>query len=290
MDLKELTTFRTVIQEGTFSRAADKLHYAQSTVTHQIQRLEKELGIQLFKRGWDAELTEAGKIYAVEVDSLMAHWQHVRDQAQQLQQEERGILRVGMIESICTTWLPTVMSRFAEQKPRIQYELTVGNTDTLTQMLIERQIELALCGEPTKLDLLHFEPLYTERIAFIVHEQHPLAHRSQLTQDDLQQYPLAVGGRSCLYHLRLEKEFSRLKLQPFMHSISQLSAVPALAKATGSIGVVLDSTFIDKQMVKLEFPLAEPYLNIGLLMLREQSYLPLSRQLLMNIVREEAIQ
>lgn len=288
MDLKELTTFRTVIQEGTFSRAADQLHYAQSTVTNQIQRLEKELGIQLFKRGWDAELTEAGKIYAAEVDHLIAHWQYVRDQAQQLQQEERGVLRIGMIESTCTTLLPTMMQRFAQHKPGIQCELTIANTDTLAQSLRDGRIELAICGEPPAMDVLHFEPLYEEEIVFIVHEQHPLAQKGKLTEDDLQQYPLTVGGRSCLYHLRLEQELSRLKLQPFTHTISQLSAVPALATATDSIGVVFGSTPLDGQMVKLDFPLIEPWLRIGLLMPREYSYLPLSRRLLMDIVREEA--
>ncbi len=288
MDLKELITFRTVIQEGTFSRAADKLHYAQSTVTNQIQRLEKELGFQLFRRGWDAELTEAGKLYAAEVDSLIAHWQYVRDQAQQLQQEERGWLRIGMIESACATLLPAVMQRFTQHKPHIQYELTIGNTDALTKLLLEHRMELAISGEPSTLEGLHFEPLYEERIVFIVHQHHPLAQKSSLTSDDLQQYPLIVGGRNCLYHLRLEKELARLNLQPFTHTISQLSAVPALAAATGSIGVVFDSTPCHENMVQLSFPLIEPLLSIGMLMPREQNYLPLSRHLLMDIVREEA--
>lgn len=84
MDLKELTTFRTIIEEGTFSKAAAKLNYAQSTVTSQIQRLEKELGFQLFKRGWDAELTSPGKLYAEEIDGLIQHWNFVMDQAKSL--------------------------------------------------------------------------------------------------------------------------------------------------------------------------------------------------------------
>lgn len=48
MDLKELITFQTILRQGTFSKAAESLHYAQSTITNQIQRLEKELGISLF--------------------------------------------------------------------------------------------------------------------------------------------------------------------------------------------------------------------------------------------------
>ncbi|WP_322922599.1 LysR family transcriptional regulator [Paenibacillus campi] len=288
MDLKQLTTFRTIIQEGTFSRAAAQLHYAQSTVTNQIQRLEKELGFQLFKRGWDAELTEAGKLYAAEVDSLIAHWQHVRDQAQQLGQEERGKLRIGIIENACTALLPAVMKRFAKQKPGIHCELTVGNTETLTQLLLERRIDLAVCGEPHQLDKLHFEPLYEEQIVFVVHKQHPLAQAGKLQQADLQRYPLAAGGQNCLYYVRLEKELARLKLQPFMHTISQVSAIPALAAATDSIGVVLGSTPLATHMVQLDFPLMEPLLAIGLLLPREPNYLPVSRRLWIDIVREEA--
>ncbi|MGO4496386.1 LysR family transcriptional regulator [Paenibacillus sp. 2RAB27] len=52
-------TFQTILKEGTFSRAAEKLNYAQSTISNQMQRLEKEIGVQLFNRGWDVELTRA---------------------------------------------------------------------------------------------------------------------------------------------------------------------------------------------------------------------------------------
>jgi len=64
MNLKELITFQTIVREGTFAKAADKLHYAQSTITSQIQRVEKEMGVQLFRRNWEAELTDAGRLFA----------------------------------------------------------------------------------------------------------------------------------------------------------------------------------------------------------------------------------
>lgn len=217
MDLKELTTFRTIIEEGTFSKAAAKLNYAQSTVTNQIQRLEKELGFQLFKRGWDAELTASGKMYAEEVDGLIQHWNFVMDQAKSLKNEEIGTLHIGVIETVATIALPLILRQFREHKPNITCHFTVGNTDALSKALLDGTLDFAISGEPHSIPSLHFEPLYHEQIAFIVSRSHPFAVRSELQLEDLYEYPLIVGGKNCLYHIRLEKELSRFPSMPFLY-------------------------------------------------------------------------
>ena len=62
MDLKYLETFKTIIEEGSYARAADKLGYTQSTITFQVQQLEQELSIKLFEKiGRRMQLTKAGK-------------------------------------------------------------------------------------------------------------------------------------------------------------------------------------------------------------------------------------
>lgn len=92
MDLKELITFQTILRQGTFSKAAESLHYAQSTITNQIQRLEKELGISLFYRGWEAELTPAGKIFAEEVDDLSTIGSLLRSRQRQYKKKKLELL------------------------------------------------------------------------------------------------------------------------------------------------------------------------------------------------------
>lgn len=62
MDLKTLKTFQTIVNFGSFNRAAEEMNYAQSTVTMQIQRLESDLGCQLLERGKQITLTEAGRL------------------------------------------------------------------------------------------------------------------------------------------------------------------------------------------------------------------------------------
>lgn len=288
MDLKELTTFRTIIEEGTFSKAAAKLNYAQSTVTNQIQRLEKELGFQLFKRGWDAELTASGKVYAEEVDGLIQHWNFVLDQAKSLKKQEVGTLHIGVIETVAATILPFVLQRFREHKPNITCHFTVGNTDTLSNALMDRTLDFAICGEPHSVPSLHFEPIYHEQIAFIVSRKHPLVEKSELQLEDLYEYPLIAGGKSCLYSIRLEKEFSRFPSMPFLYTVSQISSIPSFVKTISSVGVVLSSLSLPDELVAIPLQLKDPNIAIGLLQdIQHQQYMSSAQKLFMQLIKEQ---
>ncbi|MGD8188502.1 LysR family transcriptional regulator [Brevibacillus ginsengisoli] len=287
MDLKELTTFRTIIQEGTFSKAAAKLNYAQSTVTNQVQRLEKELGIKLFKRGWDAELTASGKIYAQEVDKLIQHWNYVLEQAKSLQKEEIGTLNIGVIETLTATVLPSVLHKFREFKPNVTCNFIVGNTDSLSRALLDNSLDFAICGEPYNLSSLHFEHLYSEEISFIVSKQHPLAKKASLTLEELFEYPLIVGGKTCLYQMRLEKEISRHAAKPFCYSVSQISSIPPFVQKIPSVGVIPSSLPLTSDFVTLEVKMTEPYFPIGLLQHRHQAYISSAKNLFCECLKEE---
>ena len=118
MDLRHLQTFKVIAETGSFVQAAERLQYAQSTLTLQIQQLEAELGVELFDRQRrKIQLTAAGH-------TLLIHTQHVLHQVEQMQQDlsdlaagESGTLRVGMIEPIARLHLIQVMCTFRERYP-----------------------------------------------------------------------------------------------------------------------------------------------------------------------------
>ncbi|BBI33310.1 LysR family transcriptional regulator [Cohnella abietis] len=287
MDLKELTAFQTILQEGTFSKAALKLNYAQSTITNQIQRLEKELGIKLFKRGWDSELTASGRIFAAEIDKLIQHWNYVTEQAKALQKEELGSLSIGGIEPLIEQVLPNSLLQFREHKPNISCHFIIGNTDSLVRGVQQHQLDFALCGEPTDSSLFHFEPLYEERISFIVANNHPLAGKDGVVFEQLFDYPLIIGGNTCLYYLRISKQLTKYTQTPFLHTVSQISAIPGFVQRIPAVGVVLDSTELPPNVMKIEVELKDSTIPIGLLQLRNQEYISSSKNLLMQYIKEE---
>ncbi|OOM78293.1 LysR family transcriptional regulator [Clostridium sp. BL-8] len=288
MDLKELITFRTIIQERTFSNAAIKLHYAQSTITNQVQRLERELGIKLFERGWDAELTPAGKIFAEEVDELIKHWNFVSEQAKFLQKEEIGILNIGIIETIAVNILPRALKKFAEYKPNITCNFIVGNTDSLSNALFNNSIDFAICSNSNRYNL-DFEPIYNEKISFIVVNNHLFAEKKSISIDKLLEYPLIIGGKDCLYSIRLEEELLKLPKKPFCYSVSQISSIPSFVEKLSGIGVVISSLQLSGKFVRLPISIGDPYIQIGILKQVKNHYMSSTKKLFLEILKEEIL-
>lgn len=294
MDLKELIAFQTIVQEGTFSRAAEKLNYAQSTITNQIQRLEKELGIQLFKRGWDVELTEAGRRFASEIQSLIAHWNHVADLARDLQQDEVGELRVGGIESAIDGVLPAALRKFGEQKPRMDCHVVAGNTEFLAQALVRDELDFAICGEPSDPAAFRFEALYREEMIFVADRLHPLHGQDTVNSasfEDLLRYPIVAGGSTCLYALQFAKRLSRYAITPpVQHTVSRISAIPRYVQHTQAVGVVLASTPLIPEVGRIGATVDMPPIPVGLLQLRErEDAVTGSQRLLAQLVKEAAM-
>lgn len=291
MDLKELISFQTIVQEGTFSRAAERLNYAQSTITNQIQRLEKELGIQLFNRGWDVQLTAAGRLFADEVDQLIQHWHEVAGLARSLEQEEIGTLRVGAIESILEAVLPSSLRRFQQAKPRMAWQITTGNTDRLAEAILEDKLDFAICGEPSDSSAFYFEPLYEEKTVLIADRSHPLCGRNEVPFEELFQYPIIAGGSTCLYALQFNKYLARYRETPtLLHTVSQISSIPHFVKESLAVGVVLSSTPLTPEVVPIGVKLELPPITVGLLQTRKHSdSSSSSKRLLQQLIREEIV-
>lgn len=289
MDIKELRTFQTIVAEGTFTRAAEKLHYAQSTITNHIKRLEKELGIQLFERGWDAKLTESGKIYAKEVDSLIHHWQSLKEKATNLKQEEVGNLYIGVTEMLTKQVLPDTIKFFNQVKPKIGCQITINHSNALAKsLLIDGLLDIVCCGEPTDMKGLQFLPLYQEEISLIVCADHPLLKLANLTLADSLSYIFVTGGPDCLYRLQLDRELASYRTEPVCHSLNQISAIPTMIQATNFVGVVLKSTSLPANIKRLNLILKNHQLPIGLLQRKQDPPLSQTKMLFRDYL-EKAI-
>ena len=287
MDLKELITFQTIIRLGTFSKAAESLHYAQSTITNQIKRLEKEIGIDLFYRGWEAELTPAGKIFAEEVDDLINHWKFVTEQAKAIQVEERGTINIGIIEPI-TNIIPKILALFSKEKPKIACNFIVSNTNSLVAALEKNELDFAICAEIPGLFPYTFEPLYEEQLAFIVSKEHRFAKNSRKhSLKELCDYPIVTGGKNCIYQLKLEQELLRISMKPFCYTVSQLSGIPTFVTSIdGAIGVIVSSIPIPDNCIKLDVEISNLNIPIGIMRNMKNDNITSSKQLFLKYLKK----
>jgi Transcriptional regulator len=192
LDIRHLKTFKTIVETGGFTKAADDLGYAQSTVTGHIQAIEQELGRPLFNRfGKRMVLTEFGKHllpYANDIVALM-------DQAEQLSEDEdgkamTGEIAIGASESLTTYRLPAILKAFKRQYPKVHIILKPLTSAHLFQELRQGKTDLAFLMDQklTEADLCT-EPLVTEKMVLVLPED-----RRGGSKDEL-----PITGRTILY-------------------------------------------------------------------------------------------
>lgn len=200
MDLRHLRTFEVLAELLNFTRAAEALGYAQSSVTAQIKVLEEEVGQPLFERlGKRVTLTEAGRRFRPYAARMLALASEAR-QATQEGPEFRGTLRVGASESVCAFRLPGVLREYRERFPRVQLVLQSAFCNRLREEIRSGSVDVAFfLAEPWHDSELVITPLIQEQIAVVTYPWHPLALLERVTPGDMHQQPLVHTESDCPY-------------------------------------------------------------------------------------------
>lgn len=120
MNTKSLVTFKTILEVGSFQKAADKLGYTQSTVTFQIKQLEEELALKLFEKiGRRMELTQTGKDIMPYIDMILQGAQQISNYGKSLS-EISGSLKLAIPDSILIYNMQPFMQAFTHEAPNVQ--------------------------------------------------------------------------------------------------------------------------------------------------------------------------
>ncbi|CAM2793730.1 LysR family transcriptional regulator [Paenibacillus sediminis] len=179
MELRQLLYTLQIAEERNFSRAAEKLHIAQPSLSQQLSKLEKELGVMLFQRNTSTvELTHAGV-------SFIEHAQKIMDAVEQLKQEmadisqlHKGRVIIGSMPITGSHLLPHVLPAFRESYPGIEITLLEDTSMNLEKLTANGQTDLSLLSLPLAEPSLTYEPIGIERIDLAVPPNHPLAKRA----------------------------------------------------------------------------------------------------------------
>ncbi|WP_313342337.1 LysR family transcriptional regulator [Lacrimispora sp.] len=199
MDVRLLKAFVTVASLHNFTKAAEQLGYAQSTITSQIQLLEKELGVRLFDRlGKKVSLTPEGEHFLTDARHLLFSWEKAKGSLSHTN-SPHGILTIGVNESVCSVKLPKLLEEYRRQFPEVEFHIKIGSTDELELWLNENQIDVAVL-----LDKLWNVPELTvkiceeETLGFFVSPNHPLIDVKHILPHDVSDQPmLLVSHSSC---------------------------------------------------------------------------------------------
>ncbi|MDQ0194294.1 LysR family transcriptional regulator [Paenibacillus wynnii] len=209
MESRHLFTFLVVVEVGSFTRAAQKLDYAQSSITAQIQALEAELGQPLFDRiRKKIILTDAGRRllpYAQEISKMHS----MAQDALRSETELTGTLRIGAPESLAAFRLPGIIKEFRERFPQVQIILKPGACWELIDCIRSGELDLAFLLQPeTEFKDMHIETLIHEEMALVAPLDHPLIQFSEVTPLDLRTETILHTETGCSYRILFEKHLN----------------------------------------------------------------------------------
>jgi DNA-binding transcriptional LysR family regulator len=194
IELRSLKYFVVVAEELNFGRAANRLQIAQPPLSRQIQRLERELGVELFERlNRRIQLTPAGHVLLQEARQLLLQVEQVISLTQKAGRGEVGQLVVGFEGSFSYDIVPFSFKAFQAQYPDVTlvvHEMTTGNQQ---QALLENQIDIGFVVPPIDNTQLSVETVLREKFVLAVPEAHPLATQSEVRIHNLVNEPFVMG-------------------------------------------------------------------------------------------------
>lgn len=145
MNLEQLRGFVSVAELGHFTRAAERLHLAQPSLSRQISTLEQELGAELFHRArGHISLTAAGDTLLPRAQRMLAEADAIKDEMGELAGLRRGRVRLGATPTLCISLVAEALSSFHLAHPGVELHLTEGGSRLLVEQLAVGALDLAL--------------------------------------------------------------------------------------------------------------------------------------------------
>lgn len=232
MEFRNIITFLTVAEQGSFTGAANQLGYVQSTVTIQIKQLEEELGTILFDRiGKRVELTANGKNFMHYANLLV----NISEQAKLIgkrPEEMEGNLRIGILESLLIWVLSEKLPDYYKVFPLIKVLTRTAPAKELFQMLKQNELDMVyFLGK--KMHSNDFVCAWSEpvRIVFVSHPDNPFANKKGVILRELVEQPFILTENTGFYRSALEEIAMEqgISIQP-LFVIDNTSAIIKLLK------------------------------------------------------------
>jgi len=193
MELRQLKSFITIAKLESFSKAAQELGYAQSSITTQIQLLEQELNVKLFERlGHNIKLTPEGKKLLPLAEQMLKLSNDAKNIAAS-SNKPRGPLVIGAVESLCTTRLPKLLREYHSRYPDVEILIKFGAKAAFLRSLKENTIDIAFFVDQRITDSDFVKVLeIPEPMALLCSPGYTFAARENVYPEDLSGEPLIL--------------------------------------------------------------------------------------------------
>ena len=182
MELHQLRYFIAIAETSSFSRAAERCHVSQPSLSQQIKKLEDQLGQRLFDRlGKRVALTEAGKMLLDRVSVIISHVENAEREIRDSREVLNKRLSIGALPTIAPYFIPPLVEHMVVRHPDIELTIHEDLTRNLVAATAAGELDLAIMALPINDPRLQVKPFHTERLLVAMAKGHSLARRKKLS-------------------------------------------------------------------------------------------------------------
>jgi DNA-binding transcriptional LysR family regulator len=181
LDPRRLAVLREFAAQGTIARAAEALSFTPSAVSQQLSQLQREAGVQLFRKtGRRLELTDAGRTLVARADELLAHVEDVEAELATRAGVVRGVVRVAAFQTAASALVIPALGPLAERHPELRVELFEAEAETSLPLLVRGGVDVAIAEEyehapRPRVQQLHRDYLEPDQLVLALPVDHPAA-------------------------------------------------------------------------------------------------------------------
>lgn len=254
MTLDQLRIFLAVVEHLHFTRAAEALYITQPAVSAAIQSLEERYGVKLFHRiGRHIEITEAGKLLKEEAQKILDQVALTERGLRELNDLQRGELKLGSSLTIGNYWLPSKISQFKHQYPGIIVHCTLANTEEICEGAATGQFDLGLVEgdvKPSVESVLEQETVGSDRLLIVVGPSHPWFEREEIFLSEIPTTAWIMREPGSGTQQRFEQAIQEWGIEPNKLNIILVFSSGEMVKAIVESGI--GAAAISELMVKKE--------------------------------------
>lgn len=228
MELRHLRYFVAIAEGGTMAKAAGRVHVTQSTLSHQLARLEEELGTALFERvGRTLKLSDVGGVWLAHARSILAQVDEAKRSLDGIRALETGEVKIGVIHSFVTKLMPDIAAGFLRRHPGIRLQVQEMTAVEIESQVAAGALDFGFAFYPPRKGLLG-EKLFDDTLVLAVHKGHDLARRRSVRFAQLADVPLAMLTARFATRRLLDTYFRRAGVSP--HVAIEIDSVDALER------------------------------------------------------------
>lgn len=233
MTLFTYEIFETVVREKSFQKASLVLNMTPSAVSHAISGMEKEIGFSLFVRGkQETVLTTYGELLLPFVRQVLRSEESLKQAVADFQGMERGTVKIGGFNSVCSTWVPKIVKNFQETYPHIRIEIYQGTYEDILEWLKNGTIDIAFLSSVSA-EGIDFVPLYHDRLMCVVPKGMKTLHKEYITFQEMKSCRFVTQWQSCDGDVQRVLKDHGIEISTYCHVVDDMSTIAMVEAGMG---------------------------------------------------------